>query len=175
MTMKAARFRLAYAMVIVLIAALDLALIRTSRLVGGGRLEDLRLQLIVLIVLPMANLLAFALFLLTRRSGPGRRFWGGFVTSTALSSALIIAWATLADLSSLEASLQTFGRSVATSLFGASNILNTTKILLLCAIFATAFTLPQLLLAVVVGYLTRVLGKGREQPSDLRVRPGPDG
>jgi hypothetical protein len=159
--MKPARFRLAYAMVIVLIAALDLALIRTSRLVSGGRLEDLRLQLIVLIVLPMANLLAIALFLLAHRSVADRRFWGGFVISAAIISTLIIAWATLTDLASLEALIQPFGRSVATFLFGTSNMLNTPKILLLYAIFAMAFTLPQLLLVVVVGFLARNAGTRR--------------
>jgi hypothetical protein len=153
--MKPARLRLASAMGIVLVSALDCALIRASRLVIGGTPGDFRLQLIVLSVLPMANVLAISLFLLARRSSPSSRFLHGFATSAAITTALFLAGATFLDRDLIQPPMDRLVVWVATPLFGNPYALDTTKILIFCAIFALIFALPQLLLALVVGFLAR--------------------
>jgi hypothetical protein len=167
--MNPARLRLASAMGIVLVSALDFALIHASRLVEGGTPDDFRQQLIVLSVLPMANVLMVALFLIARRSGPTRQFLHGFATSAAITAALILAGATLLDRELIEPPIQSLIRSVAARLFGAHRELDTATILILTATFASIFGLPQFLLALLVGFLARKFG---EASSSL---PGPGG
>jgi hypothetical protein len=176
MTKKPARFRLAYAMVVVVIAALDFALIRRSRFfTGNGTPDYIRLQLIVLSVLPMTNVLAISLFLLAHQSGPTRRFLGGFAASAAFTSVLFLAGATFLDRGLIQLHIESLLRAVAPFVFQRNLLLGSMRIVILSAIYVSIFGLPQLLLAVVVGFIARVFGQGREKPLDLRIRHGTDG
>ena len=155
MTMATDRFGLNHAMGLVVLAAVDFALLRISGLITGGAPDQFRLQMVVLTALPTANLAALALMLRAVRSGPTRRFLAGFATSAAITSALLLAGVAFLDLKLVLPPTQRLGKWMATSLWGRTDMLDTRELIILMAAFASVFSLPQALLASIVGLVVR--------------------
>jgi hypothetical protein len=168
MTMKAARLRLNHAMGLVFLAALDLAMLRISGLITGGAPHQFRLQMIVLVALPMANLLGIALILRSLRSGSCRRFLEGFAISAAITSASLFASAAFLDLEWIMPPMGRLGHWLATTLLGRSDLINTRGLLILMSAFASIFTLPQVLLALLSGLVASKLGSRRIPKGEIQ-------
>ena len=90
--MKVPRFRIAWVMVAVAIAALDFGAIRALLARHGSALDDQRSICLLLGALPMANVLAVGMLIGQRRPG-SRPFLLGFEAFGAMALALFIALA----------------------------------------------------------------------------------